>query len=77
MTAIFHDVREDQELDESLFEHRPPGHDFDEVLYADDTIIFSTQSETLQKYVRAIEQTALRYGLKLNKNMRNKHTLPI
>ena len=50
MTAIFHDMREDQDLDEELFEHRPPNHDFDEVLYADDTIIFSTEAITLEKY---------------------------
>ena len=51
MTAIFHDVREDPTLDKEFFEHRPPSHDFDEVLYADDTIIFSTCTETLQKYL--------------------------
>ena len=67
MTAIFHDVREDPALDEELFEHRPPNHDFDEVLYADDTIIFSTCTETLQKYLHKIEETAGKYGLHLNK----------
>ena len=67
MTAIFHDVREDPALDEELFEHRPPNHDFDEVLYADDTIIFSTCSKTLQKYLHVIEDTACTYGLHLNK----------
>ena len=62
-----HDVREDQELDEELHEHRPPNHDFDEVLYADDTIIFSTDAETLQSYLHVIETTASKYGLTLNK----------
>ena len=38
MTAIMHDIREDQQLDEELYEHRPPNHDFDEVLYAEITI---------------------------------------
>ena len=52
MTAIMHDIREDHELDEELHEHRPPNHDFDEVLYADDTIIFSTCTEVLQKYLK-------------------------
>ena len=66
MTAIMHDVREDQQLDEELHEDRPPNQDFDEVLYADDTIIFSTNTETLQKYLHKIEEVSAEYGLNLN-----------
>ena len=68
MTAIMHDIREDQQLDEELHENRPPNHDFDEVLYADDTIILSTDTRTVQKYLHKIEEVASQYGLSLNKN---------
>ena len=65
MAAAARDVREDQNLDEEFFEHTPPNHDFDDVLYADDTIIFSTCTDPLQKYLHKIEDIACKYGLHL------------
>ncbi len=56
MTVIFHDTHDDPELEKTLEEHRPPRHDVDEVLYADDTIIYSTNTDTTQ--TTATEPTA-------------------
>ena len=47
---------------------RPPGMARDEVLYADDTIIFSTAAVTLEKLLQKIEKWAETYGLKLNQS---------
>ena len=39
MTALFHDVKaQNQDLRQRLASHRLPGANFDEVLYADDTV---------------------------------------
>jgi len=63
MTCIMEDAH--QEMDE-LLQHRVPGATFDEVLYADDTIIFSCHAGVLEKFLAAIEKHGRRYGLKLN-----------
>ena len=44
----------------------PLGAQNDEVLYADDTIIFSTDNITIEKLLHKIENCAKPYGLKLN-----------
>ena len=49
MTVIFADVHSDAELRANLIENRPPGLEFDEVLYADDTIFVSTDGLTTEK----------------------------
>ena len=41
MTAIFHDIRKEEALAEELIDNRIIGTLFDELLYADDTIIYS------------------------------------
>ena len=72
MTAIFSDVYKDDELVAELKKNRPPEMSFDEVLYADDTIIFSTDAFTIEKLLHKNEECAEPYGLKLNhKKMRN------
>ena len=38
MTVRFHDIKADQQLTEDLTKNRTPNTDFDEILYADDTI---------------------------------------
>ena len=49
-------------------ETRPPRTDFDEVLYADDNIIFSKGSESVEKLLHEIEECEEPYGLKLNQD---------
>ena len=66
MTVIFHDVHKHQELQDKLKENRPPNYEEDEVLYADDTILFSTSAAALQKFLRNIEEEGEKYGLQLN-----------
>ena len=50
MTVIFADVHADPELAEELKKNRPPEMEFDEVLYADDTIIFSRIEKCAEPY---------------------------
>ena len=45
---MFHDIHSDKRLDEQLKEDRNLGTLFDEVLYADDTIIYSTDSKVAE-----------------------------
>ena len=66
MTVIFADVHADPELKKELDRNRPPETEIDEVLYADDTIILSTDNMTLEKFLQKIEECAEPYGLKLN-----------
>ena len=54
MTAIFSDVYKDNELVAELKKNRPPEMSFDEVLYADDTIIFSTDAFTIEELLHKI-----------------------
>ena len=57
----------DQELEKKLSEGRLLNASFDEVLYADDTIIFSHDVNALEELLARIEQEGARYGMKLNK----------
>ena len=66
MITMFHDVH--TELDNTLITQRVPGAEFDEVTYADDTICTTTSTETMNRFLKAIEEQGHRYGLKLNKN---------
>ena len=66
MTAILADVKANDTLLNQLKNNRPPNFHFDEILYADDTIIFSTTDQTTEKYSQEIQKAAKRYGLQLN-----------
>ena len=68
MTAVFHEIHSDQELESKLRENRPPNHDFDEVLSADDTILASTNEATAERLLHRVEHIAAQYGLHLNKD---------
>ena len=61
-----------------MIKHRIPGIDFDEVLYADDTICVSTNTAAMNRLLAAIETEGNKYGMKLNKTkcevMHNAHT---
>ena len=50
-----------------LTKQRIPGATFDEVTYADDTICISTCTKAMNKFLKAIEEEGLKYGMKLNK----------
>ena len=66
MTAIFHDVHDDDELNKLLEKDKVIGAIFHEILYADDTIIYSRSHKTLSKLLAKIQTEGERYGLKLN-----------
>ena len=66
MTVMFHDIHADKLMDEQISEDRILGTLFDEVLYADDTIIHSTTPESVSKLLHKIETEGAKYGLKLN-----------
>ena len=66
MTAMFHDV--EKEATSNKNEKRVLNTNFDEILYADDTICVSTDTKQINKRLAAIEKHGRRYGLKLNKD---------
>ena len=67
MTAMFEDIRrEDQAA--SRISKRIPNTNFDEILYADDTICVSTDTKCINRRIALIEKHGERYGLKLNKD---------
>ena len=66
MTAMFEDVKEDLIL--NLIKYRIPGANFDEVMYADDTICISEDTKTMNQFIQKIESIGAEYGLTSNKN---------
>ena len=65
MTTMFHDIHTESVA--KKMENRLPNTNFDEVLYADDTICISKNAKVLQKILGLIETHGERYGLRLNK----------
>ena len=65
MTVLFHDIHQDDHL--NLIKHRPDNCNFDEILYADDTILASNDTKAINRLLAEIEAAAEQYGLKLNK----------
>ena len=51
MTVMFHDIHLDEELEEELEENQVIGAMIHELLYADDTIIYSRNPQTLTKLI--------------------------
>ena len=66
MTALFHDVHKNDEID--VKNHRIPYTDFNEVLYADDTICIIDNEEAMNRLLDKIETQGALFGLKLNKS---------
>ena len=64
MTVMFHDIHEDKELDSLLKEDQVIGAMIHELLYADDTIIYSRNPKTLSKLIAKIQTEGANYGLK-------------
>ena len=54
-------------LPEDIVNGRVNGANYDEVLFADDTIFFSTMTKHLNSLLKAVEEEGGKYGLKLNK----------
>ncbi len=52
MTVMFHDIK--LNLMGSMNIHRVPGAEFDEVLYADDTICIGTDTREINKYIAEV-----------------------
>ena len=50
MTAMFEDIKENLSL--NLAKHRAPGADFDEVMYADDTLCISEDTKTMNQFIQ-------------------------
>merc|ERR1711974_417900 len=63
MTAMFADIHKDDTID--AVRHRRQSITFDEVLYADDTICISSNSQALQRLLHAIERENAKYGMRL------------
>ena len=55
MTVMFHDIHKDDDLEKELKEDRILGALFDEILYADDTIIHTTSPEKVESLLHKIE----------------------
>ena len=69
MTALFKDIDAETEEEGSMDEQRTsrvPNTNFDDVLYADDTICLSTSADSVEARLRKIVTHGLRYGLRLN-----------
>ena len=62
MTVMFHDIHQDETLREELDKDKILGTIFDEVRYADDTIIYSRNSEnTFNKYTHKMTRLMYKY----------------
>ena len=68
MTQIFQEIKQNKELTFNLSKHRPPGTEFDEILFADDTILLSENPKVLQELLREAETLGKKYGLIVNKD---------
>ena len=66
MNVLFHDVHNDPELEKILEDNKVIGAMFHEILYADDTIIYSRNAKTLTKLLNKIQAEGEKYGLNLN-----------
>ena len=51
-SVLFKDIQNDDTQD--AYRHRPEGLDFDEILYADDTALFSTTAPALTRLLGAV-----------------------
>ena len=61
MTTLFHDIHVGDT--QRLIPHRICGTNFDEIVYADDTICVSTDTKAINKFLKNIENEGEKYGL--------------
>ncbi len=55
MTAMYHDIHTNKTLNETLSNNRVLGTDYDELLFADDTILFSEDAKALETLLKKVE----------------------
>ena len=67
MSVLFSDVKRNVDIKRKLEENRVPGANFDEVLYADDTILVSTDTKTIHLFLKEIDEQGEKIELKLNR----------
>ena len=67
MTVMFHDIKQDKELQEELDRHKILGTLFDELLYADDTMLIGSNKKSVEALLHAVENQSNRYSMNLNK----------
>ena len=65
MTVLFFDVH--RKLQGQEEEQRVKGAEFDQVLFADDTICIAQDKQVMEDMLKAIEEEGAKYGMKLNK----------
>ena len=63
---MFEDIH--TKLEGQLAIQRIPGTNYDEVVYADDTICMGTDTRKMNRLLKEIETEGRKYGLILNKN---------
>ena len=63
MTAIFQDIKQILKTPRQLAPI--PGINYAEVLYADDTLIFGTHAQSINKYLQAIQLESAKYNMQL------------
>ena len=66
MSVMFHDIHEGDK--QNLTRHRVLGTNYDEIVYADDTICISEDTRAMNKFLASIEQEGAKYCMKLNKS---------
>ena len=71
MSVLFWDVKNNERLTRNLEENRIPGTNFDEILYADDTLIISQDTRTLNLFIETLQKEGENIGLQLNKIRQN------
>ena len=64
MTAIFQDIKQMLKTPRQL--EPIPGINYAEVLYADDTLIFGTHTQSINKFLQAIQVESAKYNMLLN-----------
>ena len=68
MSVLFWDVKNNERLARNLEENRIPGTNFDEILYADDTLVISQDTRTLNYFIETLQLEGEKIGLQLNKS---------
>lgn len=68
MNVMFKDVHSDPEFEKELEKNKILGSIFHEILYADDTIIYSKSKKTVSKLLTRIQNEGGTYGMKLNED---------
>ena len=66
MSILLTDVHSSPELEDAMKKGYTNGIDSSEILYADDTAIFSESEDALDTLLKAIESEGDLYGMKIN-----------